>query len=145
MVNSDTAFGLHNKITKIIYQYESYRDEDSSEQERIKSQSFSGNVTTAKNFYLTTEALACIDDNGTQVSYAITDDGNGLKWTVAFGTPTDASQKSWATKYTETKDTLIGSDGWVPTALRSNWVIDDDAGNTGAKQWFIEDSSDHLF
>ena len=141
MANSDNAYGVFNKQTKIIYQKQHQADSSWD----IISQSFSGNLTTAKNFFLTAEAQACINDNGTQVQFAITDDGNGLKWTVAFGTPTDASQKPWATKYTETKATLIGSDGWVPTALRSNWVIDDDAGNTGAKQWFIEDSSDHLF
>lgn len=138
MVNSDTAFGLHNKITKIIYQYESYIAEDSSEQERIKSQSFSGNVTTAKNFYLTTEALACIDDNGTQVSYAITDDGNGLKWTIAFGIPEDSAQKPWAEKYRETKESLSGSNGWFKSSLLS----DDMPNPTHIK---IVDSDTHLF
>ena len=142
MVNSDTAFGLHNKITKIIYQYESYIAEDSSEQERIKSQSFSANVTTVKNYFMTTEALACIDDNGTQVAYGITADGNGLKWTVAFGTPADASQKSWAEKYRETKESLSGSNGWFKSSLLST---DPTGGVASATNIKITDSDEHLF
>ena len=110
----------------------------------VVSQSFSGNLTTAKNFFLTAEAQACINDNGTQVQFAITGDGNGLKWTVAFGTVADASTKSWATKFTETKDALISGNGWAKSALTSDWVLEE-GGGTGAKQWFIEDSSDHLF
>ena len=141
MANSDTTYGVFNKQTKIMYQKQHQPDSSWD----IISQSFSGNLTTAKDFFLTAEAQACINDNGTQVQFAITGDGNGLKWTVAFGTVTNPATKSWATKFTETKDTLIGSDGWAPTALVTDWVIDDDAGNTGAKQWFVEDSSDHLF
>ena len=110
----------------------------------VVSQSFSGNLTTAKNFFLTAEAQACINDNGTQVQFAITGDGNGLKWTVAFGTVADASTKSCATKFTETKDALISGNGWAKSALTSDWVLEE-GGGTGAKQWFIEDSSDHLF
>ena len=135
MVNSDTAFGLHNKITKIIYQYES---KDVTGEELKKTQSFSNNVTTAKNYFLTTEALACIDDNGTQVSYAITDDGNGLKWTVAFGIPEDSAQKPWAEKYRETKESLSGSNGWFKSSLLS----DDMPNPTNIK---IVDSDSHLF
>lgn len=136
MPNSDTAFGLHNKITKIIYQYES---KDVTGEELKKTQSFSNNVTTAKNYFLTTEALACIDDNGTQVSYAITADGNGLKWTVAFGTPADPSQKSWAEKYRETKASLTASNGWFKSSL-----VDADL-RPQPTHVKIEDSSDHLF
>ena len=110
----------------------------------VVSQSFSGNLTTAKNFFLTAEAQACINDNGTQVQFAITGDGNGLKWTVAFGTVTNPATKSWATKFTETKDALISGDGWAPSAVTTDWVLHED-GDTGAKTWFIEDSSDHLF
>jgi len=141
MANSDNAYGVFNKQTKIMYQKQHQPDSSWD----IISQSFSGNLTTAKDFFLTAEAQACINDNGTQVQFAITGDGNGLKWTVAFGTVTNPATKSWATKFTETKDTLIGSDGWAKSALVTDWVIDDDAGNTGAKQWFVEDSSDHLF
>ena len=140
MANSDNAYGVFNKQTKIMYQKQHQTDSSWD----VISQSFSGNLTTAKNFFLTAEALACINDNGTQVQFAITSDGNGLKWTVAFGTVADPSAKSWATKFTETKDALISGNGWAKSALTSDWVLAE-GGGTGAKQWFIEDSSDHLF
>ena len=140
MANSDNTYGVFNKQTKIMYQKQHQADSSWD----IISQSFSGNLTTAKNFFLTAEAQACINDNGTQVQFAITGDGNGLKWTVAFGTVADASTKSWATKFTETKDALISGNGWAKSALTSDWVLEE-GGGTGAKQWFIEDSSDHLF
>ena len=141
MANSDNAYGVFNKQTKIMYQKQHQPDGSWD----VISQSFSGNLATAKDFFLTAEAQACINDNGTQVQFAITGDGNGLKWTVAFGTVTNPATKSWATKFTETKDALTSGNGWAKSALVTDWVIDDDAGNTGAKQWFVEDSSDHLF
>ena len=141
MPNSDNAYGVFNKQTKIMYQKQHQTDSSWD----VISQSFSGNLTTAKNFFLTAEAQACINDNGTQVQFAITDDGNGLKWTVAFGTVTNPATKSWATKFTEAKDALVSGDGWAPSALVTDWVLDEDNGDTGAKTWFIEDSSDHLF
>ena len=143
MANSDNAYGVFNKQTKIMYQKQHQPDSSWD----IISQSFSGNLTTAKDFFLTAEAQACINDNGTQVQFAITGDGNGLKWTVAFGTVADASTKSWATKFTETKDALVSGNGWAPSALSTDHVPSDDGEGpgTGAKQWFVEDSSDHLF
>ena len=140
MANSDNAYGVFNKQTKIMVQKQHQADGSWN----VISQNFSGNLATAKNFFLTAEALACINDNGTQVQFAITSDGNGLKWTVAFGTVADASTKSWATKFTETKDALISGNGWAKSALVTDHVQSDDD-RTGAKQWFIEDSSDHLF
>ena len=143
MPNSDNKYGIHNKQTKIMYQKQ-HQDDSSWD---VVSQSFSGNLTTAKNFFLTAEAQACINDNGTQVQFAITDDGHGLKWTVAFGTPTDPSTKPWAVKFTETKDALISGDGWAKSALTTDWVFNESnpSSNVGAKKWSIEDSSDHLF
>jgi len=143
MPNSDTRDGLHNKITKIIYQNERNFDDSSFS---VKSQSFGGNVTTAKNYFMTAEALACIDDNGTQVEYAITSDGNGLKWTVAFGTPTDASQKSWADKYKDTKKTLSDADGWFKSALVNEPELSADLETVPkATSVVIDSSNDHLF
>ena len=140
MANSDNAYGVFNKQTKIMVQKQHQADGSWN----VISQNFSGNLATAKNFFLTAEALACINDNGTQVQFAITSDGNGLKWTVAFGTVADASTKSWATKFTEAKDALVSGDGWAKSDLTTDWVHSDE-GDTGAKQWFVEDSSDHLF
>jgi len=134
MANSDNAYGVFNKQTKIIYQKQHQADSSWD----IISQSFSGNLTTAKNFFLTAEAQACINDNGTQVQFAITDDGNGLKWTVAFGIPEDSAQKPWAEKYRETKESLSGSNGWFKSSLLS----DDMPNPTNIK---IVDSDSHLF
>ena len=141
MPNSDNTYGVFNKQTKIVYQKQHQADSSWD----VVSQSFSGNLTTAKNFFLTAEAQACINDNGTQVQFAITGDGNGLKWTVAFGTVTNPATKSWAVKFNETKDALVSGNGWAKSALVTDQVLDEDNGDTGAKSWFIETSSDHLF
>jgi hypothetical protein len=93
MTNSDTSYGLHNKITKILYQKITNVLDNTT---TIITQNFNGNLTTAKNFFLTAEAQALNDTNGTQLSYAITDDSNGLKFTIAFGIPADPSTTPWA-------------------------------------------------
>ena len=79
MPNSDTQDGLHNKITK-EFRYHTTTDDS------VQTQSFSGNLETAKAFFLSADHLSNNDTNGTQIEYAITADGNGLKYTIAFGT-----------------------------------------------------------
>lgn len=152
MANSDNAYGVFNKQTKIMYQKQHWAigtDEDGIKNTgswNVISQNFSGNLETAKNFFLTAEALACINDNGTQVQFAITSDGNGLKWTVAFGIKADPSEKPWAEKFTETKDALISANGWAKSDLLvANTRVPGSGPGGGAKGWFVEDSSDHLF
>ena len=120
MPNSDTQDGLHNKITKIIYQRE-FTDE--STQANV-TQSFSGNLTTAKNFFLTAEAQAVNDTNGTQLEYAITADGNGIKFTIAFGTKGTSDidpDDDWAALWATTKDSLVGADKWVKPVTEQYW------------------------
>ena len=106
-----------------------------------KSQSFSGNLTTAKNTFLTSDAQACINDNGTQVQFAITSDGNGLKWTVAFGVPASTDEAdSWAKKYKDTKKTLSDGNNWIQSGL-----LVQDGSSTDYTTVDIADDSDHLF
>ena len=149
MANSDNAFGTFNKITKVLYLKEYPNGESSASN---VSQSFGGNVETAKSYFLTDEALACINDNGTRVQFAITADGNGLKWTVDFGIPNNNADDSWAKKYKDTKKTLTDNNGWVKQEILTNmdgssmadWTSpwSDSAIN---KYWTAEDDSDHLF
>jgi len=108
MPNSDTQDGVHNKITK---EYKFYKTDDDS---AVVTQSFSGNVETAKSTCLTADALTNNDTNGTQLEYAITADGNGLKMTIAFGTKGagTAEGDDWAATWTTTKDTLTAADNY---------------------------------
>tara|TARA_B100000519_G_scaffold45884_1_gene36664 strand:+ start:129 stop:782 length:654 start_codon:yes stop_codon:yes gene_type:complete len=109
--------------------------------DEVVSQSFGGDLTTAKDFFLTSNAQACINDNGTQVQYAITSDGNGLKWTVAFGVPSSTTgSDAWAEKYKARKTTLLDGNDWYPSARQTQEE------DTRAGKWIqISDDSDHLF
>ena len=87
MANSDNTHGVFNKLSK---DYKLVRIDRASgnliEPNEILAQSFGGNIETAKDYFLTSDAKACFEAHGTQVQYAITADGNGLAWTIAFGT-----------------------------------------------------------
>ena len=146
MTNSDTQDGLHNKITKIIYQKELAEDSSISN----VAQSFGGNLTTAKNFFLTAEAQALSDTNGTQLEYAIHADGNGLIFTIAFGTKGGniAEADDWAATWSTTKDSLIAADKWFkPTTYvltGKNIDNEDEEGTFDAIARAI-DATPHLF
>ena len=151
MPNSDTQDGLHNKITKIIYQKEVAAD--GSYPSNV-AQSFSGNLTTAKDFFLTAEAQALNDTNGTQIEYAIHADGNGLIFTIAFGTKGagTAEGDDHAAKWTETKDALIAADNWIAGDREGVGAIawagggGSGAGDNGEPYtWLATDSAEHLF
>ena len=118
MPNSDTEYGVHNKQTKEI---KIHLVADNS----VVVQSFSGNVETAKAAILTADALANNDTNATQIDYAITDDGNGLKFTIAFGTKGSGTAESddWADTWTTTKAALIAADNYVKLP---GWTADFD-------------------
>ena len=139
MANSDNAYGVFNKQTKIMYQKQHQPDSSWD----IISQSFSGNLTTAKDFFLTAEAQALNDSKGTQLSYAITDDGNGLKFTIAFGIPADPSTTPWAKAWSDGKTELIADLGWAGGWVPSNEP--DDELDFEYKHVASTDDSDHLF
>ena len=124
MPNSDTQDGVFNKMTK---EYKFYkRLEDSSE--AVVTQSFSGNVETAKAYFFHADALTNNDTNGTQLEYAITADGNGLKMTIAFGTKGTAGiaeADDWAATWATTKDSLIAADKWIKPVADQYWTAVD--------------------
>ena len=114
MPNSDTTSGVFNKITKEYRFYKSDKDTPEKDADAIVvvTQSFSGNVETAKSTFLTADALTNNDTNGTQLEYAITADGNGLKMSIAFGTKGTAGiaeADDWADIWSTTKATLIAA------------------------------------
>ena len=115
MPNSDSQDGVHNKITKDIYFVKTEANGTIISPHQRLSQSFSGNVDTAKAYFLTSNALDCIDTNATQAQFAITADGNGLTFTVAFGTKGagTAEGDDWAALYKARKDALIAADDWI--------------------------------
>ena len=141
MPNSDTQDGVHNKITKEIRFYKKL--EDSSDE--VIAQSFSGNVETAKSTMLHADALTNNDTNGTQLEYAITADGNGIKFTIAFGTKGTAGiaeSDDWADTWTTTKDSLVAADKWI----KPTYVIDeDDVDANYPVIWKSIDATPHLF
>ena len=121
MPNSDNQDGVFNKITKEIRFYTV--DEASSEEETVITQSFGGNVETAKAHFFHADGLTNNDTNGTQLDYAITADGNGIKFTIAFGTKGagTAQADDWANTWLTTKDTLVSADKWIKPVADQIW------------------------
>ncbi len=150
MPNSDTQHGLFNKITKEIRNYETLQHDDSSLSEIVCPQSFSGNIETAKAYFFHADALTNNDTNGTQIEYAITADGNGIKFTIAFGTKGDgtADGQDWASIWHSTKDTLVSGDKWVKPIDSGSWrekTANGLAGSVCAMGWKSVDATPHLF
>ena len=141
MPNSDTEYGVYNKQTKEIRFYD--------ESEAVVTQSFGGNVETAKAHFFHADGLTNNDTNGTQLDYAITADGNGIKFTIAFGTKGTAGiaeSDDWADKWTTTKDSLIAADKWIKaTTYTGEKDHEDDADVTYPAIWKSIDATPHLF
>ena len=130
MPNSDTQYGLHNKLTKEYRFYQvdpTNTDDDYDGTAVVVTQSFSGNVEKAKSTFLTADGLANNDTNATRLEYAITADGNGLKFTIAFGTKGagTAEADDWAEKWATTKDALVGADNWAKDVAGQGWAATD--------------------
>ena len=121
MPNSDTDYGVYNKQTKEIkYHYgENWRGITGG----IITQSFGGNVETAKAHFFHADALTNNNTNGTQLDYAITADGNGIKFTIAFGTKGGdiAQADDWANTWLTTKNSLMAADKWIKTVFGQYW------------------------
>ena len=143
MTNSDTTFGTYNKLTKKMRAYwhedpanatvrnEGGRDENSS----VIYQEFGGDVEVAKSHFLTDAALTSMNDNATQLDWAITDDNNGLKFTIAFGTKSDHTATSWADAWSTEKTSLQDAEGYFK----------EQAPDRGKRAIIVTDSADHLF
>ena len=126
MPNSDTQDGVFNKMTKEIRNYETLATDPLTK--IVCPQAFGGNVETAKAYFFHADALTSNDTNGTQLEYAITADGNGIKFTIAFGTKGNhdiAEDADWAGLWTTTKDSLIGADKWVKPVTEQYWTAVD--------------------
>ena len=124
MPNSDTQDGLHNKITKEFRYYKVWDDSP----EEVIAQSFSGNVETAKAHFFHADALTSNDTNATQLDYAITADGNGIKFTIAFGTkgtPSIAEADDWAGTWETTKASLVAANKYVNVRSEMYWTAAD--------------------
>ena len=132
MPNLDTTYGIYNKQS---YEIKILDKTDNS----VVSQSFGGNLDTAKNFFLTSDALTALDANATQLQYAITDDGNGLKYTIAFGIKKDSSATEWAAAYKTSITSLTGADNFIKS---SAYYID---GSPLNRYFTIISTDSHLF
>ena len=143
MANSDTAFGLHNKQTKIYYetQYTDASEPTNDSTIITKTQSFA-DVATAQDHFFTANAMTCMNDHATQLEWAVVP--NGLKYTIAFGIP--EAGESWGTKWQAQMETLQAADDWCKCKTS------DPASNAGSptagttvNMWTATDSADHLF
>ena len=141
MPNSDTQDGLFNKLTK---EYRFYRIAEVGDgTSEVVTQSFGGNVETAKSTFHTADSLANNDTNATQLEYAITADGNGLKMTIAFGTKGGqiAEADDWADTWSTTKAALTAADNHVKQPVYTLR----DGSSTEKTECRIIDATPHLF
>jgi hypothetical protein len=149
MPNSDTQDGVFNKITKEIRNYETLATDPLTK--IVCPQAFGGNVETAKAYFFHADALTSNDTNGTQLEYAITADGNGIKFTIAFGTKGTAGiaeSDDWADTWTTTKATLITANKWVLPIAEENWrekTANSLAGSVVGMAFKSVDATPHLF
>tara|TARA_B100001057_G_C22744292_1_gene909127 strand:+ start:600 stop:1046 length:447 start_codon:yes stop_codon:yes gene_type:complete len=148
MTNSDNTFGTFNKQSKEITLL------DQADNSTERSQSFSGNVETAKSHFFTDDALTMFNSTATRLQWAITSSGNGLRWTIDFGIPAGSSSASdsWAEKFKSQKTALIDANNFVKASClyhdTGGAENEDGSGTNGqASQWYwkITDSSDDLF
>ena len=140
MPNSDTQDGLFNKLTK---EYRFYRIAEVGDgPSEVVTQSFGGNVETAKSTFHTADSVANNDTNATQLEYAITADGNGLKMTIAFGTKGAPISEAddWADTWATTKAALTAADNHVK---QEEYTIREDV--TEKTECRIIDATPHLF
>jgi len=138
---ADTKIGNFNKQTYQIKIYNSMDNSVASELldtntgATLSSIDFGGNVETAKNYFLTSDAINCIETNAQTVQWAITDDGYGLKYTITFGVAKDPNGTSWSTDFKTTQQTLINAGTWVKSS----------AYNPIYQNWKSESVDSHLF
>ena len=151
MPNADNQYGVFNKFSKDYKLVKTVKATGALvEPKEILAQNFGGNVETAKDYFLTSNAKACFDAHGTQVQFGITADGNGLCWTIAFGTKGagTAEADDHAAKWTETKDALIAAKDWIsgnpdPGQSGDDNIAEWSGGDPYA--WLATDSAGHLF
>ncbi len=155
MPNSDNQDGVFNKITKEIkYYHDNHDDTNWTEEDpvcnSVVTQSFGGNIETAKSHFFHADALTNNDTNGTQLDYAITADGNGIKFTIAFGTKGagTAEGDDWAQIWETTKDSLVAADKYVNVSTDDDWKSDipiEDVDVPYPVIWKSFDATPHLF
>ena len=125
MPNSDTRYGVHNKITTIFSQ-----PYDGS----TALTTFSS-VADAKNYFFTTAAQTVIDECATQLQWSVVNDARGdatsLKLTIAFGIVHNAADEQWGAAYNRRMKALQDAEkiftytiSGTPTTVNGN----DDAG-----------------
>jgi len=119
MTNTDTTYGIHNKLTKILTQM----DDGSTALQNF------ADVTEAKAYFFSDDGLAVFDECCTQLQWELVDNQK-LKYTMVFGTkgdPTISEADDWAGLYVSRITALTNSD-----TLSNNGYTE-------------EESSDHLF
>ena len=127
MPNSDNAYGVYNKKTKILTQtatqsqLEDAAINDGASWGTWLKTNFA-DVDAAKQYFYTTDALTVFDECCTQLQWSVENDGDGnptqLKYTMAFGTKGGNinADSDWAGQFNSRRTALINSSGWVNNA-----------------------------
>ena len=126
MTNSDTSYGLHNKITHIHTQ----NDDGSTALINFSD------TDAALAYYFTDEALAVFNECCTQLEWALVD-SNTLKYTMAFGVVEDAGTAGWGDTFLSRKAALKQQhldDSTVVGFYKDTWP-----------SYVVATSEDHLF
>ena len=112
----------------------------------VVSQSFGGNVETAKSYFFTDDALTMWTETSDQIQWAITADGNGIKVTNAH-----ENQNKKGDAWTTRKNSLSDANNFLQpnahqTFSESDGTASDypDAKNRN-RYWKMTTSDDHLF
>ena len=106
MTNSDTTYGVHNKITHI------YTQHDDGSTALINF----GDTAAAKTYYFTDEALVVFDECCTQLQWSLVD-ATTLKYTMTFGVVENSATAGWGDQFLTRKQALIDGDGFHKTAI----------------------------
>ena len=160
MANSDTAYGLYQKQTD-IYLETQYTDgpggetHDSTIITKVKS---FADVSAAQTHFFTANALTCMNENATQIEWALVT--NGLKYTIAFGIGegNGEADMSWSNKWQTRMEELQAAGDWFNPSLSfadsaDNIGInprtgkDDTSPTAGLTRLFctVTASADHIF
>ena len=112
----------------------------------VVSQSFGGDVETAKSYFFTDDALTMWADTSDQIQWAITADGNGIKVTNAH-----ENQNKKGDTYASTVTALSDANKFLqPNAHQTfsesdGTASDDPDAKNRNRYWKMTTSDDHLF
>ena len=124
MPNSDTAYGVYNKQTKILTQVATQAQlEDAAINDGASWGTWTktnfASADAAKQYFYTSAALTVFDECCTQLQWSVINDDDGnptqLKYTMAFGSKGGdiSADSDWAGQFNSRQVALVDSNGWA--------------------------------